>query len=178
VRAISIIALFVALVAVGCAKKSPSSLTSASPEASAGASEAPAASPPVTLSGTVNNHGTKDLAGGGMHATLSLEQDNFYFNPTFIKAAPGASFTVTLKNEGKVPHNFTIDSLHVDQTLQPDETKTVTFTLPSSGTVPFYCKFHKSSGMQGAFFFTAGSSAPAAPAATAAPSSSGYSSGY
>jgi len=167
-RAIAIAALIAAFVASGCLKRTSSSVTSASPEVSA----VPAASPPVTLSGTVNNHGTKDIA---MDTKVSLEQDNFYFDPTFIKAEPGAALTVTLKNDGKVAHTFTIDSLHVDQTLQPDQTKTVTFTLPSSGTVPFYCKFHRSMGMQGAFFFTAGA---VAPTGTPAPTSSGYSSGY
>ena len=165
VKRLMMLAFVTALVAVGCSKTStPSSSSepSATPEASAMASSAP-----VTLSGTVNNHGTKDIA---MATTLELEQDNFYFNPTFVKAEPGAKLTVMLKNEGKVPHNFTIDSLHVNETLQPDTKKTVTITLPSSGTVPFYCSFHKSQGMQGAIFFTAGGSAPA--------STSSGSSGY
>ena len=70
--------------------------------------------------------------------------------------SPGATLTVELKNEGKVPHTFTIDSLHIDQQLNPDQKKTVTVKLPSSGTVAFYCRFHKSLGMQGAFFFNAG----------------------
>jgi len=146
VRRLLILACTAALVAVGCSKSTPE--TSSTPEASAESTAAP-----VSLSGTVNNHGTKDVM--GTKATLSLEQDDFYFEPTFVKAEAGASFTVTLKNEGKAPHTFTIDSLHIDETLQPDQTKTVTFSLPSSGTVPFYCKFHKSQGMQGAIFFTA-----------------------
>jgi plastocyanin len=106
---------------------------------------------PVKLSGTVNNHGTKTLT--GMTSSIELEQDNFYFNPTFVKADKGAHVTVELKNEGKVPHNFSIDSLHIDQTVQPDKTVKVTVSLPAAAApVAFYCKFHKSLGMQGAFY--------------------------
>lgn len=31
--------------------------------------------------------------------------------------------------------------------------KEVEFTLPASGTENFICRFHRSQGMQGAFFF-------------------------
>jgi plastocyanin len=119
------------------------------------ASETPAASAmaaPVQLSGTVNNHGSKTVS--GMSGKVDLEQDNFYFNPTFVKADAGAHLAVTVKNEGSVPHNFSIDSLKIDQTVQPGKTASLTVSLPSA-TAPlsFYCKFHKSQGMQGAFYF-------------------------
>jgi plastocyanin len=141
----------VALLA-GAACSKTSTETVSSPPASAEASASPAASAPVMLSGTVNNHGTKTLT--GMTSSIELEQDNFYFNPTFVKADQGAHVTVELKNEGSVPHNFSIDSLHIDQTVQPDKTMNVTVNLPTA-TAPlsFYCKFHKSQGMQGAFYF-------------------------
>src|SRR5207245_239933 len=100
---------------------------------------------------TVNNHGTKKLT--GMTASIELEQDNFYFNPTFVNTEKGAKITVELKNEGNVPHNFSIDALKVDQTVEPDKTATVTVNLPAAAApVAFYCKFHKSQGMQGAFY--------------------------
>jgi plastocyanin len=61
---------------------------------------------------------------------------------------------VTLKNTSKVEHNFSIDSLHVDKDVDAGKTETVTVTLPSSTSrVAFYCKYHKSLGMQGAFYF-------------------------
>ena len=134
------LATVIALAATGCGKDKTES-----------PSEAGKA--PVTLSGTVNDHGTKDL---GSKDELEVEQDDFYFNPTFIKAKPGSTVKVELSNEGTVPHTFTIDALHVDQTLNKGESKDVMVTLPSSGAVAFYCKFHKGQGMQGAFYFTAG----------------------
>src|SRR5580765_8443923 len=96
-------------------------------------------SAPVALSGTVNNHGSKDLKIGA----LELEQDDFYFAPTFVKASPGTAIQVELKNEGTVPHNFSIDGMGIDQTVQPNGSITVSVTTPASGALAFYCKFHK-----------------------------------
>jgi plastocyanin len=36
--------------------------------------------------------------------------------------------------------------------LEAGATATVTFTMPASGHLNFYCKFHKATGMQGAFY--------------------------
>jgi plastocyanin len=123
--------------------------------------------PPVTLSGTVNDHGTKDLAGA---TELEVEQDDFYFEPTFVKGAPGATVMVELDNEGTLAHTFTIDALSVDKEVKPGEKAEVAVTLPSSGVVSFYCRFHRDRGMQGAFFFTAGGSGGTTPTQT----TSGY----
>ena len=136
-RKILVVLAIVSIVAAGCGssgKKSSSSTTPATP---------------VRLSGDVNNKGTKTLSG----TSLEIEQDDFYFKPTFVKATPGTTVTVELHNEGKATHTFTIDSLNVDEELQPGAAKTVQVKLPSSGTVNYYCRFHRSSGMQGAFFF-------------------------
>jgi plastocyanin len=108
--------------------------------------------PPVTLQGKVTNKGEKTVKKG----KISVEADDFYFKPTFLKAKPGTTVTVSLKNEGKTQHTFTIDSLGVDQTLNPDQKATMTVTLPASGATNFYCRFHgptgTNQGMQGAFF--------------------------
>ena len=109
---------------------------------------------PVSLSGDVSNHGTKEVADG---AKLEVEQDDFYFSPTFVKATPGAKITVELHNEGDADHTFTIDGTDVDETVKAGDTAEVEVTLPDSGATAFYCRFHKDSGgMQGAFFFNDG----------------------
>jgi plastocyanin len=108
--------------------------------------------PPVSLSGTVNDKGTKDISAKGASTKLEVEADDFYFEPTFIKAAPGQKVEVELKNEGSVAHTFTSPTLDVDKELQPDTTATVEVTVPSSGNAPFFCRFHKDNGMQGAVF--------------------------
>ena len=56
-----------------------------------------------------------------------------------------------MNNEGDSTHTFTIDGLGVDQELKPGESADIDVTLPASGTVAYYCRFHKGQGMQGAF---------------------------
>jgi plastocyanin len=146
--------------------------------------------PPVTLQGKVTNKGTATVKNG----KVTVETDDFYFKSTFLKAKPGTTVMVSLKNEGKAQHTFTIDALGIDQTLNPGQKATVAVALPASGATNFYCRFHgpqgTNQGMQGAFFSKNGdtvstgggasASAGSAPTATttASTSSSGMGSGY
>lgn len=153
--------------------------------------EAPTKStPPVSLPGKVNNKGTKSVKKG----KITIEADDYYFKPTFGKAKPGTTVTVSLKNEGKTQHTFTSPGLGIDQTLNPDQKATFQVMLPASGATQFYCRFHGPNGtsgdlgMQGAFFpkkgaaVTAGGAASAAnsaptPPTSAAPTTTARSSG-
>jgi predicted lipoprotein with Yx(FWY)xxD motif len=127
-----------------------------------------ASAPPVTLSGKTNTHGQKDLSASPT-AKLKLEQNDFYFAPTFVKVAPGEQITITIKNEGTTAHSFTSDALNVDKTVQPGKTTKVKITIPTAGgTIEFHCHFHQSMGMQGAFYTAAAGSGSAAPSATPA----------
>jgi plastocyanin len=108
-------------------------------------------SAPVALEGTVNDKGTAEVGD-----EVELEMDDYYFEPTFLKAAPGATVHVELENEGDDGHTFTIDALGIDQEVAPGESATVDVTLPQEGAVRFYCRFHGGQGMQGAFFFNEG----------------------
>jgi plastocyanin len=139
-----ILSALVVLVAAGCGKSNDTT------KASTGGSA------PVKLSGTTNAHGQKDL---GSATTLEIEQDDFYFSPTYVKAQPGSSVKVELKNEGKNAHTFTIDSLNISKQVAPGGSAEVDVKLPSSGVVTFYCEFHQGMGMQGAFYFKAGTAA-------------------
>ncbi len=113
-----------------------------------GTSEAP----PVQLEGQVNEHGASTVSGG----SIELELDDFYFQPTYVQATPGATVEVELSNEGSASHTFTIDDQNIDVTLEPDGHETVQVTMPDSGSLRFYCRFHASQGMQGAFTTTVG----------------------
>src|SRR5438132_6339069 len=109
---------------------------------------------------------------------VSLEQDDFYFQPAKLNGEAGKSLQVAIKNEGKTSHTFTIDSLNIDQTVKPDETMTVTVTPKAGGDLPFYCHFHKASnGMQGTITVS-GSSGAGATSPSATKSTSGGGSGY
>ena len=108
---------------------------------------------PVELQGTVNDEGG---IGEVSNSEIEMELDDFYFGPTFAQTEGGNPVTVSLFNEGETQHTFTIDSLDVDEVLQPDATVEVEVTLPESGAVRYYCRFHADQGMQGAFYANAG----------------------
>ena len=108
---------------------------------------------PVELEGTVNDEGGSGEVSNG---EVEMELDNFYFGPTFTQAEAGSSVTISLFNEGSTQHTFTIDSLGVDEELAPEATVEVEVTLPESGAVRYYCRFHADQGMQGAFYANAG----------------------
>lgn len=109
---------------------------------------------PVSLPGAVINKGTSDATAGGQAATVTIQTGDDWFNPTFVKVAPGAKLTVDLVDVGTVTHTFTIDGQHIDVVQdRKGQKNTVTVTMPASGNpVDFYCKYHVSAGMQGAFY--------------------------
>jgi plastocyanin len=99
-----------------------------------------------TIAGVpVNDHGTKTVS-----SSAEVELDDYYFKPTVIRGKPGSTVTLELKNEGSVEHNFTLAAQKIDLNVQAGGSATVTVTIPASGVVSFFCKFHKSSGMAGA----------------------------
>jgi plastocyanin len=134
------LALTVVLLAAGCGGyggKSKSSSTESSGGGGGGK---------TTIAGVpANNHGTKSVSG-----EAEVELDDYYFQPTVLKGKPGSSVTLELKNEGSVEHNFTIDSQGIDKDLEAGEDAKVSVTIPKSGSVSFYCKYHKNMGMAGA----------------------------
>src|SRR5215207_9853949 len=132
----------------GTTSASGSASGSGSGSPSGTAAGATTAAPAVSLPGTVNDHGAGTVEANG---TLEMELDDFYFGPTFVTGPAGAKVKLELANEGTKSHTFTIDAAKIDQQLDPDGKATVEVTLPASGTLAFYCKFHVSGGMQGAF---------------------------
>ena len=105
----------------------------------------------------------------------TLELSDYRFDPKTIKGKPGQKVTLELKNEGKTEHNFSVDSQHIDKDVEKGEDGKVTVTLPKSGTLRFYCSYHKAShGMVGQL--SAGGAGATAPPTTS--TSSGGGSGY
>jgi plastocyanin len=78
-----------------------------------------------------------------------VEMYDNYFDPKTITGKPGAKVTIELKNEGSAEHTFTIDSENVDEEIEGGEDGKVTVTIPKSGSLEFYCKYHKGLGMTG-----------------------------
>lgn len=96
-----------------------------------------------------NDHGTETFTTESFD--VEVELDNFYFEPTFIKAPGGATATLELHNEGTATHTFTIDALDVDEELAPDATKEIEVELGADTRYEYYCRFHADQGMRGAF---------------------------
>jgi plastocyanin len=100
----------------------------------------------TTIAGvSANDHGSKQVSG-----KTEVELDDYYFEPTVLKGRPGSKVTLEVENEGKVEHNFSIDAQQIDEDIDASESATVTVTIPQSGQLSFYCKYHKSMGMAGA----------------------------
>jgi plastocyanin len=95
-----------------------------------------------------NDHGTKDVSG---ESKVEVELDDDYFEPTVLEGKPGERVTLELKNEGGSEHNLTIEELQIDQDVEPDDEAEVEVTFPDSGTLTFFCKYHRGQGMAGAF---------------------------
>jgi plastocyanin len=115
----------------------------------ASAAVAAKAKPPIKLPGKVNVHGTATATGN----TIEIDQHNYYFSPTFVKIPAGAtSISVTIKNMGSTQHTFTVPAENIDLLLNPGTSMTVTLTINGPGAIAWYCKFHQTLGMQGAFY--------------------------
>jgi plastocyanin len=127
-----------------------SSSSTASP--ASGTSSSSGSSPgKITIgSDQANDHGTEDATG---KSTFEIEADNdssgYYFKPTILQGSGGQSITLEIKNEGSVPHNFSITSMNVNVTIQPGASQEVKVTFPQTATVEFFCSFHHALGMAG-----------------------------
>jgi plastocyanin len=131
-----VLVLVVGLLAAACSKKKEP----ASGGASGGGGQ-------ITIgSDKANNKGTASIAG---KEDVSLEVDNFYFKPTVLKGSAGQQIKLELENESGTLHNFTLSDQNINQDIQPNQKVEVTVTLPQSGFLEFFCRFHKASGMVG-----------------------------
>jgi plastocyanin len=148
---VSILVLLVAAALVAGACSSSNKTTSGSTTSAVETSESPSASESaggtITIgSDTANNKGTEDVSGKD---EAEVEVDDFYFNPTVIKGAPGAQIKLELDNESQTLHNFTLADQNIDKDIPPGAKEDVTVTFPQSGFLEFFCKYHKASGMVG-----------------------------
>jgi plastocyanin len=85
-------------------------------------------------------------SGGGGEVTLSAVDNSF--DPSEL-SVPSGEVTVEFTNDGENSHTFSSKQLGFDTgTIQPGDSKTVTFEAPDKAT-PFQCNIHASSGMTG-----------------------------
>lgn len=136
----------IALVATACGSTGSSTATNAPPTTSsttaAGATVCPAGD---GLTGTVNDHGARPIAG----ATAPIEAGDFFFSPTCVTGATAGTVTLTVHNGGQALHNVSIPDQGIDTDVAPGQTVTVSVKVGTT-PVPYFCKFHRTSGMVGA----------------------------
>ena len=114
---------------------------SASPSGSSTTSTTQAAS--ATTSTTAPTPTTTTTASGGAApaGTTAITIKNFAFSPSTVTVAPGASVTVT--NKDQVAHTITaVDGKFDTGDIQPGASKT--FTAPNTaGSYPYICSIHQ-----------------------------------
>src|SRR6188474_1510401 len=136
----------VALIALAACSSSSSTASPASGTSSSSSSSS--SSGKITIgSDQANDHGTEDATG---KTTFEIDASNdssgYFFKPTILQGSGGQSITLEIKNEGSVPHNFSITSMNVNVTIQPGASQEVKVTFPQTGTVEYFCSFHHALG--------------------------------
>jgi plastocyanin len=82
--------------------------------------------------------------------SMEVEMDDDYFKPKTITGKAGSTVKIELNNEGGNEHNFKIDSQkRADADVEPGKSATVSVKIPTSGSLQFYCEYHKGLGMVG-----------------------------
>ena len=120
------------LLAVACTSSSSSSTSTTT--------SAPPTSQTTTESPSGSGGGSANVAG---KTTLPMTAQNFSFSPSELDGTAGQTLKITVKNTGTVPHNFSIDAQNINETINAGQSKVITVTFPTSGSVQFYCLFHK-----------------------------------
>ena len=108
---------------------------------------APSAGRSVTIDGVAfADHGTLDV---GTAAEVTLRADDYYFAPTFLRGRPGQHLRLNVENLASTLHNLSMPSLGVDRDLPPLGHVALEVTVPATGPVAFFCKFHGPLGQNG-----------------------------
>ncbi|MBI2042030.1 MAG: cupredoxin domain-containing protein [Candidatus Nealsonbacteria bacterium] len=83
---------------------------------------------------------------------FTITAKEFSLSPSAISAKKGEQIKITFKNDGTMPHNFTLNGLGINtNTINSGETDVLEFMAPPAGTYDFFCSIpgHKQSGMAG-----------------------------
>ncbi len=83
---------------------------------------------------------------------ITVEGFEFKFAPATLTFKKGETVKLTLKNTGKMPHDFVIDELGVKtKVINGGETDTIEFTPDKTGSFEYYCSVgkHREMGMKG-----------------------------
>jgi YVTN family beta-propeller protein len=82
-------------------------------------------------------------------STISVEAEDYAFKPASITGRPGDRLLLRLTSRSSTLHNVSVPAQGIDRDIEPGSTVEILVTLPGSGTVPFFCKFHAALGQRG-----------------------------
>jgi plastocyanin len=117
---------------------------------SSAASPAPASSSSSSSSaGGYGGGATKTTSSSASGSEVKVNMVDNAFEPKTISGKAGSTVKVELKNSGQAEHNFSVDSQKVNKDIEAGEDATVSVKIPASGSVEFYCEYHKGLGMTG-----------------------------
>lgn len=109
------------------------------------------ASPVASPSGSpvASPVGTPDGA-GAVPTTVTVESVDIDFIPEALTIPAKTDVTVSLPNNGRIPHNFSIDELDINETFQAGDAPQIVINAPA-GTYEYYCNIpgHAPAGMVG-----------------------------
>jgi plastocyanin len=79
-------------------------------------------------------------SGGGNE--LQLTAQGTAWDPTSFDLRAGSSYSVEVRNQDSIEHNFTFTEGNANQDIEGGEDAKVTFTAPAAGSYQFICKYH------------------------------------
>ena len=141
------VAIVAAIATATCGNSPPPEASSASAAESSSGGASGSGSCPSTVSFTpqVDDHGVAAASG----ASIALTAGDSYFSPTCMTAVSAGTVTLTIHNGGVLLHNISVPDQNVDTDIAVGATVTVRVAAGSAPLL-FFCKYHRTSGMQGA----------------------------
>ena len=106
------------------------------------------------VGGLVGCGGDDEETVGGTSADVVAKSDpKPHFEPEELKASLNSEVVLTVRNDGKETHNFTISFLGVDQDIPPGQSRQIKFTVKppphNEDFYTFYDENFQGEGMQG-----------------------------
>lgn len=134
----------VAVAIAGCGSSSSGTSSSATKAAASSGSGGGA------YGSASNNANTANASTSSGSGAVAIQMHDNYFGTKVISGNPGSTVTVKLQNVGTHEHNFKIlGQPKADADVKPGASGTATVKIPQSGTVQFFCEYHKGLGMVG-----------------------------
>jgi plastocyanin len=96
----------------------------------------------ASASATTAAETTASQTSGGGGNELQLTAQGTAWDPTSFDLTAGSSYTVEVRNQDSIEHNFTFTDGNANQDIEGGEDAKVTFTAPAAGSYQFICKYH------------------------------------